>query len=122
MADEKANRAAFEVQSQYCDANDAPITARLCRSIALAMDRTSQFGRAILDWPGAPVADGLALRAAASFHAVWRDGRAPALDALFQAVVQETAQLAATLRNIMHSHDEELTSWLDGPPQTNEPG
>ncbi|AHE57166.1 DUF2332 domain-containing protein [Sphingomonas sanxanigenens] len=122
MADEHANRAAFEVQAQYCDANDAPITALLCRGIARTIDDGSGFGRAILGWPGAPIADGLALRAAAGFHAVWRDGRAAPLDALFAGVVQETAQLAAALCTIVHTHDAELTAWLDSPPQTNEPG
>lgn len=122
MADAQANRAAFEVQAQYCDANDAPITARLSRGIACAIDGSSRFGRAILDWPGAPIADGLALRAAAGFHALWHDGRAPVLDALFAGVVQETAQLTTTLCTIVHAHDAELAAWLDGPPQTNEPG
>ena len=122
MADEHANGAAFEVQAQYCDANDAPITARLCRGIALAIDKNSRFGGVILGWTGAPIADGLALRAVAGFHALWRDGRAQALDALFAGVVQETAQLGTTLCTIVHTHDAELTAWLDTPPQTNEPG
>ena len=122
MADARVNRAAFEVQALYCDANDAPITARLCRGIALAIDETSLTGRRILEWPGAPIADGLALRAAAGFHALWRDGHAPALDGLFQGVMQENAQPSDPLRNLLHTHDPELASWLESPPQTNEPG
>ena len=52
MANEAENRAAFEIQAGYCGAMDAPITARVCTALALALDRDSETGRRVLDWPG----------------------------------------------------------------------
>jgi len=118
MADEPTNREAFELQARYCDANDAPITAALCRGIAAAIDRSTETGRRILDWPGRPIADALPLRIAGGFHALWREGSAPELAAVFQG----TGDAAAAIHGTLTRHDEVLVRWLDGPPQTNEPG
>jgi hypothetical protein len=118
MADEADNRQAFEQQARYCDANDAPVTAALCRSIAAAIDRDTQTGRRILDWPGHPIADALPLRAAGGIHALWRGDRAPELAALFEQGTVDPGAVGA----IIAAHDAEILAWLDGPPQTNEPG
>jgi len=122
MAEIQANRDAFEAQALYCDANDAPITARLCRAIAAAADESTETGRRILDWPGAPIADALPLRAAGGFHALWRTGRAPALDGLFVGQDDDPTRIADAVRTILNGHDAEIGAWLAGPPQTNEPG
>ena len=118
MADAEANLQAFEAQALYCDANDAPVTAALCRSIAAAVDRTTATGRRILDWAGHPVADALPLRAAGGFHALWREGGAPQLAAVFGGEGEDAGAVASVLA----AHDDALSPWLDGPPQTNEPG
>jgi hypothetical protein len=74
MADETANRESFHVQAGYCAAMDAPITARVCTALAEALDRGSETGRRVLDWPGEPVADALALRLVGGLHALHRKG------------------------------------------------
>lgn len=118
MADETTNREAFEWQARYCDANDAPLTAALCRSIGQAIARESALGRRILDWPTPPIPDALPLRTVGGFHALWRDGRAPEL----APVLVDGDVDAQAVASVIAQHDAELAGWLDGPPQTNEPG
>jgi len=122
MTDTNPNRAAFAQQAEYCEANAAPITARLCRGIGAAADRSTDTGRRILDWPGQPIADALPLRAAGAFHALWRAGQAPALDGLFGGGETDPAAIAAALGSVLAQWDGAIAGWLDGPPQTNEPG
>jgi len=122
MADEPTNREAFEQQARYCHANDAPITARLCRGIAAALDADSTTARRIRAWPGKPIPDALPLRVAGGFHALWRDGHAPELDGLFTGTDHDPARIAAAIAQTLLAHDAEIGTWLDGPPQTNEPG
>lgn len=117
---------AFDIQAAYCDANDAPITAAICRAIAGALVENefaarTATGSAILGWEGNPVADGLVLRLVGGLHALWLDGKEPRLDALFQGRSEphEAAQEVATT---LCEFDEKLLRWLDSPPQTNEPG
>ena len=98
MTDSNVNRGAFEAQVVYCDANDAPITARLCRGIATAIDETTETGRRILGWAGAPILDALPLRAVGGIHALWRAGRAPELDGLFTARETGIDAISAALR------------------------
>lgn len=109
-------RAAFEGQVAYCIANDAPVTAALCRGLIDALDHTTETGRRVLGWPGNPVADALPLRLAGGVHALWQAGQVPELAPLFER--GEPVDLAP----VIAAHDGVLLPWLDGPPQTNEPG
>lgn len=118
MGDGGVILAAFEGQAAYCDANDAPITARLCRAMAAAIDETTATGRRVLGWQGQPVADALVLRLAGGLHALWQDGRAPGLAAVFD----KAGDPVTAVRDALLAHDDELNGWLDSPPQTNEPG
>ncbi len=71
-----AVRTAFANQVAYCRAAEAPITARIVAAVATLLDRPETgFARRIADWPGAPLADALPLRAAGGLHALpWLDG------------------------------------------------
>lgn len=109
MADESTNRAAFEVQAQYCDAMAAPHTAALCRALARVLTRDTATGVRLLDWPGEPVADATVLRIVGGLHALARRG-----------VADPFAADDAALATILATHDAALLPWLDGPPQTNE--
>lgn len=100
---------AMELQAAFCDSNGAPVTARACRALAEALDRTSTTGCKVLDWDGDPVRDALPLRLVAPYHALFRQGAIPAFDT-------PDAVRAATA-----AHDAWIAAWLDGPPQTNEP-
>ncbi len=120
MANEPANRAAFDIQAGYCTAMDAPITARVCTALAVALDRDSGTGRRALDWPGEPVADALALRLIGGLHALHRAGVDQALSAVFSGAETDPARVSAALKGALVAHDAALLPWLDGPPQTNE--
>jgi len=109
-------REAFEGQVAYCIDNDAPITAALVRALMAALDETTQTGRRVLGWEGHPVADALPLRLAGGIHALWQAGTVPELAPLFKRGE------AVDLEPIIAAHDAALLPWLDGPPQTNEPG
>ncbi|MES3082589.1 DUF2332 domain-containing protein [Sphingomonas faeni] len=120
MANEAENRAAFDIQAGYCTAMDAPITARVCTALADALERDSETGRRVLDWPGEPVADALALRLVGGLHALHRAGVDPALSAVFSGAETDPSPVSATLKGTLVTHDAALLPWLDGPPQTNE--
>ncbi len=100
---------AMAFQAAFCDDGGAPVTARACRALAAALDRTTATGRRALDWPGNRIADAMPLRLVAPYHALFRKG----LIASFDTVEAVRAATAA--------HDSWILPWLDGPPQTNEP-
>ena len=122
MADEQASdtaiRDAFEVQAAYCDANAAPVTARVARALGRGLTRATATGRRVLDWAGEPVADALVLRLVGGLHALHRAGADAALSGLFDGAAGEDD--AAVVAGAVARHDAALLPWLDGPPQTNE--
>jgi hypothetical protein len=113
---------AFAVQADYCRRMDAPITARVAAALPAAVDRSTATGRAVLDWPGEPVADALVLRLVGGLHALHRAGADPALSRVFADDVAAPGAVAGTLRAAIAAHDAALLPWLAGPPQTNEAG
>ena len=122
MADEAGNREAFRIQEFYCRNMDAPIYARLCTAIADGLSRASRTGARILDWPGEPTRDALPLRFIGGLHALVRRGGDAGLAAVFRGEVTDIAAIAEAVNAALLAHDDELHDWLDGPPQTNEPG
>ena len=122
MASEHENRAAFEVQAQYCDVMAAPITARVSRALGDCLDRSTVTGARVLDWPGEPVGDALALRLMGGLHALHRAGGDAALSTVFDGSAVDGDAIRTTLVTVVARHDAVLLPWLDGPPQTNEAG
>jgi hypothetical protein len=122
MGTETENRESFHIQAGYCQAMDAPITARVCTALADALDRSSDTGRRVLDWPGEPVADAVVLRLVGGLHALHRRGDDAALGRVFTGATTDPAAVIGTLRAVVRDHDSALLPWLDGPPQTNEAG
>ena len=120
MAGEQENRAAFEVQAQYCDAMAAPVTARISRALGRTLDRTTKTGVRVLDWAGEPVADAVVLRLIGGVHALFRRGSDDDLARLFAADALDSARTDALIARIVARYDAQLLPWLDGPPQTNE--
>jgi len=110
---------AMTFQARFCDDAGAPLTARVCRALARALDGSSITGARALSWPGDPIDDALPLRLVAPFHALFRAGRCAALGPLFRG---EAANDVACIAAAVAAHDAEIAGWLDGPPQTNEPG
>jgi hypothetical protein len=121
-ATEEAVRAAFERQAKWAEALGSPLMIRLCRLLAQRLDRESEVGRRVLDWPGAdPFADALPLRLTGGLHALVRRGEAPALaDCYPPRPLPDAEGLWAAVRPALAHPD--LPLWLDSPPQTNEVG
>lgn len=117
MADEATNRGAFRIQEYYCRKMDAPIYADICATLAEGLDRGSETGRRVLEWPGEPTRDALPLRLIGGLHALVLAGADPELADIFSGQVS-----AEALNRVLARNDAALLPWLDGPPQTNEPG
>ncbi|PCD01939.1 hypothetical protein COC42_10570 [Sphingomonas spermidinifaciens] len=115
---ERAVRSAFLAQAGFCEAMDAPITGRIAAALAEALDDTTLTGGRVLGWAGNAIEDALPLRLIGGLRALALRGDAPDLAALFEGAGEAVAVLTAALRD----HDDALLPWLDGPPQTNEPG
>jgi hypothetical protein len=111
---------AFQSQAAACRALGSPFTAEICDALVRHLDESSRFGRRIHSWPGDPLADALALRAAAGFHALKRAGRSPALADVYPPNAVDGDALASALAAAIGEHDDFLHDWLDSPPQTNE--
>ena len=122
MADEQTNRGAFLIQQHYCDANAAPIYGRMCAAVAAGLTRDSAIGARILDWPGEPTRDALPLRFFGGLHALVLAGADAGLSSIYSGAVTDRAEIVAILERVLAEHEAALMPWLDGPPQTNEPG
>lgn len=122
MASEENNRGAFRIQEFYCAKMAAPIYARICRALAEHLTRDSRTGARVLDWPGEPTRDALPLRLIGGLNALVLAGRDDDLAAVFSGAIEAPEAVARVLLDVLIRHDAELLPWLDGPPQTNEPG
>jgi hypothetical protein len=120
MASETDNCAAFDLQAEYCAAMAAPVTAAVCRALGRVLDRSTETGRAVLDWRGEPVADALALRLVGGLHALHRSGVDAGLSDVFAGRITDPGAIDAAVGAAVAAHDPALLPWLDGPPQTNE--
>ncbi len=109
---------AFEAQVAYCERNTSPITAAVNRTLIEALDTSTKTGARVLGWQGNPTADAVPLRLVGGIHSLWQRGVAPELAPIFE---RGTVDVPA-MRSVLARHDAELMPWLDGPPQTNEPG
>ena len=112
---------AFQSQVDYCIANDAPITAAIVAAIADSASTETATGAKILGWTGHPMFDALPLRITGGVHHLWRKGLVPELAGLFDSSGTRASN-ADAMRAVFVKHDAALLPWLDGPPQTNEPG
>ncbi|MXP13686.1 DUF2332 family protein [Altererythrobacter confluentis] len=112
---------AFRMQVAYCEANSAPITARIVGAIGavLAGDASNALLERVRRWQGAPLADAVPLRVAGGLHALHLAGGEPALDAMYRGMGGNDADIVA---DVILRREAELLPWLDGPPQTNEAG
>ncbi len=122
MADEATNRGAFLIQQHYCDANAAPVYGRICGALAAGLTRDTAIGARLLDWPGEPTRDALPLRLCGGLHALVLSGADAGLAAVYSGAVTGEAEILAILTRVLAEQEAALMPWLDGPPQTNEPG
>jgi hypothetical protein len=85
QASEATIREAFAEQAEACAERGSPFTGHLCRALARVLDRSTQVGQRVLDWPGRPDArgDSVPLRLAGGLHALVRRGSLPGLAGLY---------------------------------------
>ena len=122
MASEENVRGAFRIQAHYCSANGAPIYARIAGALAQGLTRETRTGARVLDWPGEPTRDALPLRLIGGLHALVLAGKDEELAAVYRGATTDPAAVEDVLAGVFARHDAALLPWLDGPPQTNEPG
>ena len=121
MAGEENNRGAFRIQEYYCRQMDAPNYAAICAVVADRLTRGTEVGRRLLDWPGEPTRDALPLRFIGGLHALVLAGADAELAQAFAGALPADA-IAPMLERVLRDHEAALLPWLEGPPQTNEPG
>jgi hypothetical protein len=110
----------FEHQAQTCGEMGSPFTERILLIAISMLSRETQTGRRVLDWPGDPHPDALALRLAGGLHALALGGKDVALSAAYPP--NAAGDLQSAVRAAIIRHDGWLRAWLDQPPQTNETG
>lgn len=120
LADTTDLKAHFETQAQACDRLGSPFTARLCRLLVTLLDETTQTGRRVLDWPGNPRADALALRLCGGLHRLVLEGQDAGLEAVYPPHTAGDGALSAAVDAALRRHDATLFAALDSAPQTNE--
>jgi hypothetical protein len=115
-------RSHFRAQASACARLGSPFTARLLDLVADSLDEAGIVGRTILNWPGDPKADALALRLAGSLHALALSGTAASLAAAYpgRGRGDEPAALRAALLSALDAHAGFILTFLERPPQTNE--
>ena len=124
-ATEERVRAAFAEQAGWAEKLGSPFMARLTRLLGERLDRSSETGRRVLDWPGDPRAgaDNVPLRLCGGLHALVRSGRLPDLAAFYPPYpLGDDRDFEAAVLAALREADEELLPWLDSAPQTNEVG
>ncbi len=116
----------FQKQARTCDRMGSPFTAGLLAYLAEALDRATAVGAAVLDWPGDPKADALALRLAGGLHALVLSGRDPALAAVYpgggDGDNSGPEAFDEAVAGALERHADFLLDFLKSPPQTNEVG
>jgi hypothetical protein len=98
----------------------SPLTALVCKVLHERLTEGSAFASRLLNWPGEPEADAIALRACGALNFFARAGH-PALAPLYPPHPLPSEEeywggAEAAIRDL----DERLTRFLDSAPQTNE--
>jgi hypothetical protein len=117
-------REAFASQAEACAERGSPFTGLLCEALGRSLDRSTEVGQRVLDWPGRPDArgDSVPLRLAAGLHALVRRGRLQRLAGLYPPNAPPRREaLEAGLTEAISDAEADLLPWLDRAPQTNEP-
>ena len=112
-------RASLTWQGQVCRKMGSPGTAALCDAAAVVLDRSTETGRRMLDWPGDPRGDALPLRLTGGMHALALAGEDAGLVRIYGGSTEDAGPIVEAA---LHRFDDRLVRWLESPPQTNEVG
>jgi hypothetical protein len=110
----------FESQAKACDGLGSPFTARLCRALAGLLDESTWTGQRVLEWPGNPRDDALALRLCGGLHALVLSGSDRRLTAIYPPQQVDDETMRTVLTEAIGRNDQALFAALDNAPQTNE--
>jgi hypothetical protein len=115
-------RQAFEKQAVACQTLGSPFTARLCRLVAQHLNRQTDVGKTILDWPGdaSHAADSVPLRLAGALHALVVTAASPALQHAYPPHITSDDDLWAAILGALSAHSVFILDRLKSAPQTNE--
>jgi hypothetical protein len=113
-------RAHFHRQAEWCEQLGSPLTARICRVLGERLDESTAFGSRLLNWPGQPDADALALRACGALNFQARRGLAALAPLYPPKALPSESEYWDGARIAIREHDAGLTRFLDRAPQTNE--
>lgn len=120
---EQAVREAFSEQAAWCRSLGSPLTAQLCELLASREWPECPVAARLKNWDGDPraSADAVPLRLCGGLHAAVRSGIAPNLAAAYPPnPLPDEDRMWPALAPVLAM--QELSTWLDGPPQTNEVG
>ncbi len=110
----------FLRQAEWCERLGSPFTALACRTLYDRLTESSAFGARLLNWPGSPEADAIALRACGALNYFAREGH-PALAPLYPPNPPPSPrEFWRGAQSTIAALDERLTRFLDSAPQTNE--
>lgn len=114
-------RQALQQQAQLATELGSPFMSQLCMLMAQHLRPDEPVGRAMLSWPGDPIADAFAYRLAGPLHTLILDGKAPELAAVYPPHPQPPAdQLWQQVQATIDAHTDYILERLKSPPQTNE--
>lgn len=115
-----AARDNFRQQAEYCASLGSPFTAFVCEVLHERLTEGSAFGSRLLNWPGKPDADAIALRACGALNFLARGGH-PALAPLYPSrPLPSRDEFWRAVQATIADSDDMLTTFLDSAPQTNE--
>jgi hypothetical protein len=112
----------FRDQAEACRQLGSPFTAMLLEIAADRLDEANAVGRAVLEWPGDPRQDALALRFAGGLHALVLSGASAALARAYPGagIESDGEGLWIAVVEALDRHAAALLPFLESPPQTNE--
>ena len=123
MQSEAASRA-FEIQAKACDSYGSPFYAALLRRALGDLARDAGLARVLMPWVQADlqtwIADAVLLRFLGALHHLVLTGRAPQLAAAFPPYAADGAQAWKAASQALANHGDEIVSFMQHEPQTNE--
>lgn len=115
-------REAIAWQARHSEEAGAPRTARVIRAELAILDTATETGLRMAEWPGLSLADAMPLRIAGGLHWLHLSGTDARLAPVYDGSLTDQAAIDKVVAELAVEYDAMLSSWLDGPPQTNEAG
>ena len=109
-------------QARHCRRNGAPITASVVNSLAATLGSKTQCAWKLRQWPNSLLEDAVGLRVAAGLHYLHLTDKDTRLQNLYEGRLLDQEEITRFVTDVLSDHDEELLTWFDTTPQTNEVG